>query len=71
MVGFSPFIWVDNISKVVEFSVLLHTVLPTAKKILIETAKAAPKVIDSIVNEKQLAKSALFCGLKTAGANTA
>ena len=45
--------------------------LPTAKKLLAETVKAAPKVIDSIINEKQLAKSAvLIHGLKTAGANT-
>ena len=44
--------------------------LPTAKKMLTETAKAAPKVIDSIVNEKQLEKSAVLRGLKTAGANT-
>ena len=45
--------------------------LPTAKKMLTETVKAAPKVIDSIVNKKQSAKSAMLHGLKTAGTNTA
>ena len=34
---------------------------------LTETVKAAPKVIDSIVNKKQSAKSAVLRGLKTAG----
>ena len=37
---------------------------------LIETVKTTPKVIDSIVDEKQSPKSALLHGLKTAGANT-
>ena len=50
---------------------IAHFVLPTAKKMLTETVKAAPKVIDSIVKEKQLAKSAVLRGLKTAGTNTA
>ena len=45
-------------------------VLPTAKKMLLETVKAAPKVIDSIVNEKQSQKSAFLRGIKTASANT-
>ena len=45
--------------------------LPTAKKMLTGTVKAAPKGIDSIVNEKQLAKSAMLHGLKTAGTDTA
>ena len=46
-------------------------VLPRAKKMLTETVKATPKVIDSIVNKEQSAKSAVLCGLKTAGTNTA
>ena len=46
-------------------------VLPTAKKMLTETAKAAPKVIDSIVSENQSPKSAILLGIKTAGVNTA
>ena len=52
-------------------SSIARFVLPTAKKMLTEAVKAAPKVIDSIVNEKQSAKSAVLRGLKTAGANTA
>ena len=52
-------------------SSIARFVLPTAKKMLTETVKAAPKVINSIVNEKQSAKSALLRGIKTAGANTA
>ena len=72
MVGFSPFIWVDDVSEVVEFSVFIaRFMLPTAKKMLTETVKATSKVIDSIVNKKQLAKSAVLHGLKTAGTNTA
>ena len=52
-------------------SSIARFVLPTAKKMLTETVKAAPKVIDSIVNKKQSAKSAVLRGLKTAGTNTA
>ena len=37
-------------------SSIARFVLPTAKKMLTETVKAAPKVIDSIVNKKQSAK---------------
>ena len=52
-------------------SSIAHFVLPTAKKMLTETVKAAPKLIESIVNKKQSAKSAVLRGLKTAGTNTA
>ena len=52
-------------------SSITRFVLPTAKKMLTETVKAIPKVIDSIVNENQLPKSAILCGIKTTGVNTA
>ena len=45
--------------------------LPTAKKLLTETVKAAPGVVDSILNNKQSAGSAILSGLKAAGSNTA
>jgi hypothetical protein len=51
-------------------SSIARFVLPTAKKLLTETVSAAPRVINSIVNEKQSAKSAVLRGLKTAGMNT-
>ena len=44
---------------------------PTAKKLLTETVKAAPGVVDSIVNKKASVGSAILEGLKTAGKNTA
>ena len=66
MVGFSLFI--QRGGGILSTTACL--VLPTAKKMLTETVKDAPKVIDSIVNKKQLAKSAVLRGLKTAGTNT-
>lgn len=52
-------------------SSIANFILPTAKKMLTETAKVAPGVIDSIINKKQSVGSALLGGLKTAGSNTA
>lgn len=44
--------------------------LPAARTLLTETLKAAPRVVDNIVNKRKTVKSAIFDGLKTAGANT-
>ena len=52
-------------------SSIARFVLPTAKKMLTETVKAAPHVVDAIVNEKQSVGKSVLRGLKTAGANTA
>ena len=46
-------------------------VMPTVKKLLRETVKATPRMIDSIVNDKQSVKTAVLGGLKTAGRKTA
>jgi hypothetical protein len=45
--------------------------IPTAKKMLTETVKAAPGVVDAIVNKRQSAGAAIVSGLKKAGGNTA
>ena len=45
--------------------------IPTAKKMLTETVRAAPAVVDSIINKKASVGSAILSGLKTAGKNTA
>jgi hypothetical protein len=45
--------------------------LPTAKKLLKETVKAAPGVASAIMNNKQPVGKAILDGLKTAGGNTA
>lgn len=45
--------------------------MPAAKKMLTETVKAAPGVVDNILNKRQGAGSAILSGLKQAGKNTA
>lgn len=52
-------------------SSIARFVLPTAKKMLTETAKAAPGVINSVLSDGQPVGSAILSGLKTAGMNTA
>ena len=52
-------------------SSIARFVMPTAKKLLSETVKAALRMIDSIMNDKQSVKAAVLGGLKTAGKNTA
>lgn len=52
-------------------SSLARFFIPTAKKMLTETVRAAPSVIDSIVNKNQSPGKALLGGLKNAGLNTA
>ena len=52
-------------------SSIARFVMPTAKKLLHETVKATPRMIDSIVNDKQSVKTAVLGGLKTAGRKTA
>jgi hypothetical protein len=52
-------------------SSIARFLVPTAKKMLTETVKAAPGVVDSILNKKQGAGSAIMSGLKKAGGNTA
>ena len=50
---------------------IVHFFKPTAKKLLTETVKAAPGVVDSIVNKNASVGSAILGGLKMAGKNTA
>lgn len=45
--------------------------LPMAKKMLTETVKAAPGVVDAILTNKKNAGTAILGGLKQAGMNTA
>lgn len=45
--------------------------MPVAKKMLTETVKAAPSVVDNILNKRQNAGAAILGGLKNAGKNTA
>jgi hypothetical protein len=52
-------------------SSIARFILPTAKKMLTETVKAAPGVVDAIVNRKQSAGKAILGGLKEAGRSTA
>ena len=52
-------------------SSIARFVMPTAKKLLKETVKAAPSVVDSIINRQQSPGAAILRGLKTAGKNTA
>ena len=52
-------------------SSIARFVLPTAKKMLTETVKVAPRVVDAVVNEEQSVGKSMLQGLKTARANTA
>jgi hypothetical protein len=52
-------------------SSIARFLMPTAKKMLTETVKAAPGVVDNILNNKQGAGAAILGGLKKAGKNTA
>jgi hypothetical protein len=51
-------------------SSLASFVMPAAKKLLAETYKAAPVVINAIASGKQGTKDALLSGFKRAGTNT-
>ena len=51
-------------------SSIARFVLPTAKKFLSESIRAAPTVVDSILNKKWSPGQALLGGLKAAGRNT-
>ena len=48
-------------------SSIARFVMPTAKKLLHEAVKTKPRMIDSIVNDKQSVKTAVLGGLKTVG----
>lgn len=52
-------------------SSIARFLMPTAKKMLRETVKAAPAVVDNILNNRQGAGAAILGGLKQAGKNTA
>lgn len=52
-------------------SSIARFLMPAAKKMLTETVKAAPGVVDNILNKKQSARSAILGGLKRAGKSTA
>lgn len=52
-------------------SSIARFLMPAAKKMLTETVKAAPGVVDNILNKRQGAGSAILSGLKKAGVNTA
>ena len=63
--------WVRDISVEVVFYLPLHDLfMRTAKNLLCETVKATPRMIDSIVNDKQSVKTLVLGGLKTAGRKT-
>ena len=49
---------------------LANFVMPAAKRLLTETAKATPGVINAIASGKQGAGAAVLSGLKRAGINT-
>jgi hypothetical protein len=52
-------------------SSIARFLMPAAKTMLTETVKAAPGVVDSILNKRQGAGAAILGGLKKAGKNTA
>jgi len=51
-------------------SSIARFLMPAATRMLRETVRAAPGVVDNILNKKQSARSAILQGLKTAGKNT-
>lgn len=52
------------------FSSLARLALPIAKTFLKETLKRAPRVVGSIIDNKNQAGNAILSGLKSAGLNT-
>lgn len=52
-------------------SSIARFLVPAAKKMITETVKVAPGVVDNILNKRQGAGAAILGGLKKAGKNTA
>ena len=49
---------------------ILHIAKPIAKKVLLEVAKAAPRIAGNIISKKQRPGAAVLGGLKTVGLKT-